>query len=494
MQFKYLLFISAALFLAGCSKVLDVQPRDQFTASDLFETKPGFYSASAAIYDGMASTDLYGRQMTYEMMDLIGKRYKMSAHNTVYQFLINHGYTVLVPLMFDRTWTKSYKLILQSNMLMDHISRQEGVLTQVEADILQGEMLTARAFLHFDMLRLFGPRWENNAATLSIPYQDQPKTETRPLLSFETVIEKIISDLDKAETLLAKDPVINQGPLASAPSGATESIQLRFRQFRFNYFATIALKARVYLYAGKKPEALATAKRLLADPKLQQHFPPVDPQKELNNHINPDRVFSSEVLTGSYVQNRDLVFQTYFNSDSATLKDFLQPYPGFLDRLFAFGGSTGAKEYEDYRYKLHWEPASVGGHMLTKYKPITQPAGSEYFYSKMIPLIRLSEVYYIAAESEPNPVDGFAWLNQMRPRRGLTPIDPSEFSSLAANFPALLANEYLREFYGEGQAFFFFKRTAYRQVYENGVALAVVNYSDAAYRPPLPESERTYHE
>jgi hypothetical protein len=107
----------------------------------------------------------------------------------------------------------------------------------------------------------------------------------------------------------------------------------------------------------------------------------------------------------------------------------------------------------------------------------------------MIPLIRLSEVYYIAAESEPNPVDGFAWLNQMRPRRGLTPIDPSQYGSLAVQFPTLLANEYLREFYGEGQAFFFFKRTAYRQQYENGQAFAVFNYNDAAYRPPLPQAE-----
>jgi hypothetical protein len=111
----------------------------------------------------------------------------------------------------------------------------------------------------------------------------------------------------------------------------------------------------------------------------------------------------------------------------------------------------------------------------------------------MIPLIRLSEVYYIAAESEPNPADGFAWLNQMRPRRGLAPIDPAQYNTLAAQFPTLLANEYLREFYGEGQAFFFFKRTAFRQHYENGSAFAVSNYSDAAYRLPLPQAEIIYH-
>ena len=490
MQFKYLLFIAATFFLMGCKKILDVQPRDQFTAADLFTTKQGFYAAATAIYDDLASQELYGRQMTFQSLDLMAKRYKLPSNATqlyVYLPFINHNYGSGLPEM-EQMWKKAYFRILSGNILMDHISRQQGILTQEEADILQGEMLTARAFLHFDMLRLFGPRWEGNAALLSIPYHDQPKTTVLPLLTFEMVIEKIISDLDKAETLLAKDPVITQGPMASAPA-ASESVHLRYRQFRFNYFSTIALKARVYLYAGKKPEALATAKRLLADQKLHQHFPPVDAGGNLNNLVNPDRVFSSEVLTGIYLPERDTLHNHIFDQRTAEASRFLQPYAGFIERLFAFGGSTGAKEYEDYRYQSHWEPATdpnIKGHIFTKYKPITQPAGSEYFYSRMIPLIRLSEVYYIAAESEPDPVDGYVWLNEMRPRRGLTPL--SNFNSFI--FPSLLANEYLREFYGEGQAFYFFKRNAFRQRYENGSGLLYVFYTDAAYVPPLPPGEK----
>lgn len=491
MQFKYLFFIAVAFFLGGCKKYLDIQPKDLQTDMQLFAAKSGFYSASAGIYDQIASTSLYGRTMTYEAMDILGKRYTVQTNNTNHNALnaFNYAYPT-VSSNLTSVWREAYKLILSGNILIENIKEQKGILTEEESDILHGEMLTARAFLHFDMLRLFGPRWENNAGALSIPYNDQPKVAVLPLLPFETVIEKIISDLDQAETLLAKDPVITQGPLASAPA-QNESVQLRYRQFRFNYYSTIALKARVYLYAGKKPEALETAKRLLADPNLHQHFPAVDPNKLLANNTNPDRVFSSEVLTGIYVPNRDEAFSRYFSSETAGTS-FLQPYEQFLDRLFSFGGTGGTNEHADYRYQSHWEPAAdvnVKGHVFTKYKSITQPTGSEYFYSKMIPLIRLSEVYYIAAESEPNPEDGFAWLNQMRPRRGLTPIDPSQYNSLAGQFETLLANEYLREFYGEGQAFYFFKRTAFQQRYENGSAFLYVFYSDAAYRPPLPLGE-----
>lgn len=488
MQSRYLFFIAAAFFFGSCKKFLDVKPKDEYTATQQFSTKRGFYAASTGVYDGIASANLYGQVMTYQAMDILAKRYAVIAANNSHLALSQNNYP-LVSNTFTGVWSEAYKVIMSSNILIDNIKAQKDILTQDESDILHGEMLTARAFLHFDMLRLFGPRWENNAATLSIPYSDQAKVSVLPLLSFETVIEKIIADLEAAETLLAKDPVITQGPMASAPTG-NQSVQLRYRQFRFNYFSTIALKARVYLYAGKKPEALATAKRLLADPNLHQHFPAADPNKLLANNINPDRILSSEVLTGVYVPNRDEAFSRYFSSETAG-NSFLQPYEQFLTRLFAFG-FTGAGETQDYRYQSQWEPASaVGakGHVFTKYKPITQPADAEYFYSRMIPLIRLSEVYYIAAESEPNAVEGFAWLNHMRPRRGLTPIDPSQYNTLAAQFPKLLANEYLREFYGEGQAFYFFKRTAYRQQHENGLAFAVFNYTEAAYRAPLPLDE-----
>ncbi|HTG54693.1 MAG TPA: RagB/SusD family nutrient uptake outer membrane protein [Niabella sp.] len=492
MQLKHLLFIALTSFLFGCKKILDVQPRDQFTSANLFATKEGFYSAATGIYDELASTSLYGRAMTYEMIDIMAKRYAVNPGNAVYVSYNQQNYFIGGGSM-DQVWSKAYFLILSGNILMDHIRRQEGILTTDESNILRGEMLAARAFLHFDLLRLYGPRWENNASTVSIPYNEKPTAERLPLLSFETIIGKVIRDLDEAEVLLAKDPVINQGPLASAPD-PFQSVQLRYRQFRLNYFSTIALKARVYLYAGKKTEALTTAKRLLADQNLHQHFPAVNPTALLNNQVDPDRVFSSEVLMGIYLKTRDTVFNNTFNFATAPALNYLKPYPQFLERLFAFGGSTGAKEYEDYRYKSQWEPSPAGGHMFTKYKPITQPGVDiELFYSRMIPLIRLSEVYYIAAESEPNPADGFAWLNQMRPRRGLAPIDPAQYNTLAAQFPTLLANEYLREFYGEGQAFFFFKRTAFRQHYENGSAFAVSNYSDAAYRLPLPQAEIIYH-
>lgn len=54
-----------------------------------------------------------------------------------------------------------------------------------------------------------------------------------------------------------------------------------------NYYAVLALKARVYLYAGEQANALVAARKLLADSKVNEHFPAVDPNKLLANQSNP---------------------------------------------------------------------------------------------------------------------------------------------------------------------------------------------------------------
>lgn len=74
-------------------------------------------------------------------------------------------------------------------------------------------MLAVRAFLHFDMLRLFGPVYKLHPEAVSIPYNESSKVAALPLMTADSVLhEKILRDLDEAEKLLAdSDPVIENG-------------------------------------------------------------------------------------------------------------------------------------------------------------------------------------------------------------------------------------------------------------------------------------------
>ena len=470
----------------GCSDFLDVQPKDKQSEKQLFATRGGFYTAVNGIYNKMASSALYGKNLSYELVDVISKRYQPLSVNTYLTALSTFAYTDnSVEKELSDTWTAAYNTILNCNVVLENIDKSEGVLSAAEARVLKGEMLAVRAFLHFDMLRLFGPVYKLQPRAESIPYNESSKVVALPLLPADSVIrEKVLRDLGEAESLLAdSDPVIAGGPMASLEED--QDVYLRYRQLRMNYYAVLALKARVYLYAGEQAEALAAARKLLAAAKVDEHFPAVDPNKLLANQTNPDRVFSTEVLAGIYKKDRKDIYTGYFSAEQAG-NNYLHPRKDFVSTNL-FAGET-----QDYRFQTWWQIASgVGesGHVLIKYKGIDQPSGTtdaEYFYAVFMSLIRLSEVYYIAAECEPVLADRYEWLNQARARRGL----PALTMASEEDFMKRLRGEYLREFTGEGQIFFMYKRL-YININsdENGYDTNTYGAREERYVLPMPSGE-----
>ena len=470
----------------GCSDFLDVQPKDKQSEEQLFSTRGGFYTAVNGIYNKVASTALYGKNLSYELVDVISKRYAPLQSNTYLTALSTFDYTeASVQTGLSNTWTEAYNTILNCNVVLDNLEKSDGVLLPAEYRMLKGEMLALRAFLHFDMLRLFGPVYKLHPEMESIPYNESSRVSALPLLTADSVMhEKILRDLDVAESLLAdSDPVIENGPMASQEGDL--DVYLRYRQLRMNYYAVLALKARVYLYAGEQANALAAARKLLADSKVNEHFPAVDPNKLLANQSNPDRVFSTEVLAGIYKKDRVDIYTNYFSAEQAG-NNYLHPRKDFV------GTSLFAGETQDYRFQTWWQVASgVGesGHSLIKYKGIDKPSGTtdtEYFYAVFMSLIRLSEAYYIAAECEPVLADRYGWLNQMRTRRGL----PELTVVSEDDFMKRLRSEYLREFIGEGQIFFMYKRL-YININsdENGYDTNTYGAKEERYVLPLPSGE-----
>ena len=300
-----ILFGVILVSVAGCADFLDVQPKDKQSEKQLFATRGGFYTAVNGIYNKMASPALYGKNLSYELVDVISKRYLPLQVSTYLTALSGFDYTnSLVETELSNTWAAAYNTVLNCNVVLENIDESTGVLPVEESRVLKGEMLAVRAFLHFDMLRLFGPVYKLNPKAESIPYNETSKVMALPLLAADSVIhEKVLRDLDEAESLLAdSDPVIEGGPMASLEDD--QDVYLRYRQLRMNYYAVLALKARVYLYAGEPGKALEMARKLLTDTKVNEHFPAVDPNKLLANQSNPDRVFSTEVLAGIYKKDR----------------------------------------------------------------------------------------------------------------------------------------------------------------------------------------------
>lgn len=136
----------------------------------------------------------------------------------------------------------------------------------------------------------------------------------------------------------------------------------------------------------------------------------------------------------------------------------------------------------DYRYRI-WEDITVGNvAILTnqKYKDVVDAPGRF-----MIPLIRLSEMYLIAAECSTTLTEGTTLINRVRTSRNIFSIAPSNTDQLKE----AITSEYKREVFGEGQLFYYFKRNSFESVPNNAALVGNKTMVLNNYRVPLPDSE-----
>lgn len=104
------------------------------------------------------------------------------------------------------------------------------------------------------------------------------------------------------------------------------------------------------------------------------------------------------------------------------------------------------------------------------------------------PAIRLSEMYYIAAECTfgNDPAQALAYLDEVRQNRGIG--QKLEMMNQAA-FRQVLIKEYRKEMYAEGQLFFLYKRLNQPIVGQQG---AVIPVNQQVFTWPLPDDEIIY--
>lgn len=442
-----ILMLAAPLLLAGCSGWLDVKPYDQISEEELLESEEGFQKLLNGIYIELNSDELYGSALSVEMIEILGGAYDIGTDANVWGNYIDlRKYDFNTDYWRDRlsaTWNKAYALILNCNKLLTNIEGRQSLFSGHSYDIIRGEALALRAMLHFDMLRLFGPVYSLNPDALAIPYYTVGKFTPESVLPASQVVFKVLQDLAAARTALLNDPVITEGTLMSSSAGGSDF--LRYRALRLNYYAVAALMARVNLYAGQKSEALTYAVEVIRASN-NGIFPFVDRSLVVGNPEDPDRIFSSEVIFALTNTKRNQLFLDYF-SPTRTTFTFKMETDLISQAIFGGGAATGGYQ-DDYRNRVNWSTSGTNRYFY-KYADMVQTGKIE---NTMIPMLRLGEMYLIAAESQSDVLaNGTSYVNTLRRNRGIN-------TSLSSLTPELLKYEYIRELYGEGQLFFLYKR------------------------------------
>ena len=456
--------LSFGMVMTGCSDWLDYTPKDKQTYDQQFATASGFHTTVNGIYSSIYSSSLYGRNLSYGAIDVMGACYNIPTSNTSMNEYCSATWTgTYASAGLESIWSSAYTAILNTNVLLQALDEFPGVLTNDDSKLIRAEMLAMRAMLHLDLTRLFSPCYAQKPDGLAVPYANTTEIVRRDRLSTAVIVnDYIIPDLNEAQSLLKEvDPVLNGSVLNT--DGEDEGNWFRYRQLRLNYYAVALLKARAYMWVNDWDNALTEAEKITDDPNVETAFPWVNPTTILGGPARPDRVFSTECLFGFYNSNFSDIFDTAFSGtlDPATV---LQPRNAYTSVLFANEG--------DYRMQSQWTSSVsvTSDYDFAKYRGFTATANNPEFWATFFGMMRKSEAYFIKAEclmKTDRISDAVACLNIFRSHRGEEALSPS----IAQNaLDKEIKFEYLRELRGEGQIYFLHKRNYQRfGLYSSGV-------------------------
>ena len=208
------------------------------------------------------------------------------------------------------------------------------------------------------------------------------------------------------------------------------------RAYRMNYWAITGLMARVYHYMGDE-RAYTYAQEVIQAGK-DGFFP-----------------FTEESAVSAPLKSRDVVMQNeiLFALNYAGIHDLWYSYDASQDNYYTINDVTSIyPSSDDFRKEYLVITNSNGYDISVKYADVDSENGGK------VPMIRLSEMYLIAAESGFNAHKEVAigLLEELRKNRGIA----GEISTTITydNFVKELTKEARREFIGEGQLFYWYKR------------------------------------
>ncbi len=440
------------LGLSGCNDWFDARSESEIYAEEHFGDQSGFADQLTGAYTAMISKSLYGMNSTFGLMEVLSQNYDINASNATYTTAAAYDYEAAsVKSIIGTMWNKSYNVIANLNLMLQYIDNGT-YFEDGNYEMYKGAALGLRAFLHFDLMRQFAPMPMDEPATLSIPYVTEYTTKVTPQYTVSENMGKIKNDLYQALELLQVDRIYTL-PADSAYYARSEA------QIRFNYYAALATLARVYQWEGNLDSARICAEQVINDNKFSWvHYTSATTSHAYERDVlySPEHIFrlyyyDMEMTVNSY-------FHTYSGQDNPNL--FSPSETKILDIYEVNTAALGG----DYRNQFWYLYDGGAERCMAKF---WQPEGGVYL--KQMPLIRKSEMYYIAAEcyAESDPNYSAKLLNEVRANRGLATETVPVLDTLTAT-PEYINNEIFKEMrkemIGEGQMFYYYKRHGYETI------------------------------
>jgi hypothetical protein len=422
-----ILLVMAVLFFSACKDFLDVKPTNSGDAGTAIQTAADAKIIMNGLMSKMASGNYYGRNFPL-YGDTKGGDLAVYSQGRGYDYLyaFNHSEG---SNSYSTIWSQGYHIIAQINNLLESIDALKAAGSNENFDSYKGQALTARAITYFDLVRLYGKTYLDDKTSWGVPNVTTTLPSNAQLLraTVEENYTQILNDLKAAEPLLSK----------AKANGY------------INYYANKAMQARVYLYMGQNDLALAAAEEII--------------------NSNVYKLYENNEWVGSWASEfgTESIFELAIYPSEG---DLGTSSLGAYVRRAGHGSASFLGNFmasDAFIARMNEDPQDVRHGIIARDETSANRMGSWYKYSGSVTLagdkktnnstavnikvIRLSEVYLIAAEAAltSNPAKAATYLNAIRKRS--PNLAPATAQTVSLD---MIADERSKELFGEGHRFF----------------------------------------
>lgn len=450
------IFVLLAVFCSSCEDFLESRDKSAVLEDDLFANQEGVEEAMYGLYVTLVKNSMYGKTFPLTM-DLLGQYYTIghteeSETEGIMDVLLRHEHKSQTAIdYYKQIWQTAYKFISDANKVLENLDKWEGKPLKF-GDMYCGEVLGLRAYVHLDLLRMFGSVHQENRG---IPYVTTYGMYVTPFSTTGECYDKIIADLKAAEKLLVADEQYLTYPRQPEDE---YNLYVSDRVAHFNLYAVKATLARVY-WTRNNPGDLDSAGMYAREVIESERFPlPADGSTITANYF-------ISMLAG-VIDDTEGIFGLYTSDTYTQWKDlFLSESGGYRPANTLLYARSDLKN--DHRKEWIGVPnvpdlSSTGqmeqyGYRYLKLIDRQKLNPSDKIYAGVgftgINLIRVPEMYLILAES----------LLETSPEEARKVFEAYTFSRGMGNYEGTLTEgeidlEFKKEYAQEGQYWFRLKR------------------------------------
>ena len=459
--------IMAVLLLSSCNDWINEAPKtDYMGEKELFSSEDAFRNYLNGIYTQLRSPELYGNNLTLGPVEFMGRT--LEAPET--------SYSVVGAEIYEGM----YEAVYSCNKILSLLDAADDVVfVSGSREMMTGEAMALRAYLHFDLVRLFSPATTLDQSTEGIAWMESYDGEPVQMTTRQ-LVEKVISELNLAIPILkTSDPLVTGISLNTSSLFGTNYTD---RFWKMNYYGAIAIKARAHMLLGQYSEASQCAKAVIQAKSISDIINGVAEEsittqfKFISTVSGTDRAFSQEHI---------------FAYASAQEKEVQLSFPALSNYLFYDQGINVADRIAETLSTLPADDKrltwfnSAKTNMAPKFGGLSAGSEANVVYSwnvpQRMPGVKLGEMYLLDAEAQlraGSSAPAKAILDEYMDKR-VSSIDWGANPTSDEILEQIVAQAEI-ELIGEGQLFYLYKRM-------NASHIGSVAMTPEKYTLPIPK-------